>query len=133
MLLLLAGVAAGSHFVDVAALAARPALVTGPWLGLLVGAVGMSVAWASSAERNAGETLRAAAALAVVAAPWAPWGGLLVCGSALALARRYELPVNVKPLAANDNAPGFHPAFRFHAPPRVSDPPLRSARPSAFD
>lgn len=125
---LMVGPLAGSRWIDLRALTAFPALLTGPWIVLLVTATVTSAVWARSGSRTSRDLTRAASWLALVALPCAP---LIAPLLALVCYRLGRAPG--RPAAANDNQPG-RPALPFliDAAP-VSYPPLRSARSSAFD
>lgn len=125
---LIVGLSMGAQWIDLRAFAAYPALLIGPWTVLLVTAVVTAAAWAASGARTSRDLTRAASWLALVALPCAPLSALL-----LGLACHRFGKVSRRPAAANDNQPG-RPALPFFTDvPPVSYPPLRSARPSAFD
>lgn len=133
ILLLFTGLACGIGWIDVRALAAWSPVLTGPWLVLLVGAVATSTAWSISTDPTARDLIRAAGIVALIAAPWSPWCGLLFAASALIAARWSRSRGTAAPLAANDNDPSDHRPHAAHCYATVNYPSLRSARPSAYD
>jgi hypothetical protein len=118
---------AGFALVDLRAVATYPPLLTGPWVTLVTGAMATSAAWATSRRRSAGELLRAAALVALAAAPWSPLPALLI-----ALGCRLAARDQARPLAANDNDAGGHFATTA-IQARLSELPRRSARPAMYD
>jgi hypothetical protein len=133
ILLLFTGLACGIGWIDVRALAAWPPTFSGPWLMLLVGAVATSTAWSLSTAPSAHDLIRAAGIVALIAAPWSPWCGLLFAASALIVAHCLRSRAIITLVAANDNDPVRCSPHAPHRYAPVSSPPLRSARPSAYD
>ena len=133
ILLLFTGLACGIGWIDMRALAAWSPVLTGPWLVLLVGAVATSTAWSLSTAPSARDLSRAAGIVALIAAPWSPWCGLLFAASALMAAHWPRSRATITLVAANDNDAGRYPPYALHRYATVSSPSLRSARPSAYD
>ena len=120
--------ALGLAWIDLAALAEYPAVVGGPWLALVAGTMATSGAWACEKRRDLANVLRVAALVALVAAPWSPLTGLALALGCWAVASRPR-----RSFAANDNQPLTRPSAPILLTSAVCYPPLRSARPAAFD
>lgn len=120
--------ALGLAWIDLAALAEYPAVGGGPWLALVAGTMAASGAWACEKRRDLPDVLRVAALVAFVTAPWSPLTGLAVALGCWTVAPRPR-----RSFAANDNQSLPRPRASILLTAPVSYPPLRSARPAAFD